>query len=59
LVLDGEGDHLAGGLMLGLVDAAAVALLGTTNPRPVASQRRDPRCPGFGARLAALVRRAR
>jgi hypothetical protein len=35
LVVDGEGDHLLGRLMLGLMDAAAMARLGPTHPSPM------------------------
>jgi hypothetical protein len=52
-----EGDDLAGGLVVGLVDAAAVAGLGPPLGPPIAAQRRDPRCPGLGARPAALAAR--
>jgi hypothetical protein len=37
LALDDEGDDLFGGLMLGLVDAAAMPRLGTPNACPVAT----------------------
>jgi len=34
-MLDGEGDDLLGGLMLGLVDAAPMARLHPPQPRPM------------------------
>jgi hypothetical protein len=55
LVLDGEGDHLLGGLMLRLVNAAAMARFGASQaglaapaPRPVLS-RPGRACGGLGA----------
>jgi hypothetical protein len=53
-VLHGECDHLRGGLMLGLVDATAVAVLGTTNPRPVAAPAPRPALPGLGCAAGGL-----
>ena len=46
LVVDGEGDHLLGRLMLGLMDAAAMARLGPTHPSPMPAPAPRPALPG-------------
>jgi hypothetical protein len=44
-----KAPHLLGRLMLGLMDAAAMARLGPTHPSPMP----DPRCPGLGPGVRA------
>jgi hypothetical protein len=53
-VLDGKGDHLLGGLMLSLMDAATVTLLDTTHPCPVASPAPRSALPGLRCAPAGL-----
>jgi hypothetical protein len=58
LVPDGEGDGLLGGLMLGVVDAAAMPRLGTPNPDSMTTPAARAALLCFGRRLAALAWRA-
>jgi hypothetical protein len=45
---DGEGDNLVGGLMVGLVDVAAMATLDTAQPGPMAPPAAGAALPRFG-----------
>jgi hypothetical protein len=54
LVVDGEGDHLLGGLVLGLMDAAAMACLHPPQPRPVATPAPRPALPRPGRAAGGL-----
>jgi hypothetical protein len=47
--VDGEGDDLLGRLMMGVVDAAAMARLSAAQPGPVAAPAAGPALPGVGA----------
>jgi hypothetical protein len=47
-LLDGEVDDLLGGLMLGLMDTATVARLGTPQPRPMTAPTARAALPGLG-----------
>jgi hypothetical protein len=48
-LVDGEGDDLLGRLMMGVVDAAAMARLSAAQPGPVAAPAAGPALPGVGA----------